>query len=287
MSMTPAATLVVAVLASVAASSAAVLLFAPRAADTPAPTVRDPEVIARLDGLAARLEAIEKRPSPVQASSPRNEAGVTREEIQKMVEAAVHGTAAGKPADTAPDTAPPLDLQSTLAELTAPQSRERFEALWAAVRKSGRVKELLDLFKAQAEAAPQSTAAQCAYGQACIQALVATEDFVERASLAQLADKAFDKTLALDPSHWEARYTKAVSYTFWPDFLGKKGAAIENFQILVDQQESMPVTDSQAQTYLYLGNLLEAKDPAKAQEMWQRGLRRHPNSEELRKRLGQ
>ena len=32
------------------------------------------------------------------------------------------------------------------------------------------------------------------------------------------ADKQYDKVLDLDENHWEARFTKAVSYTFWPPF---------------------------------------------------------------------
>ena len=102
--------------------------------------------------------------------------------------------------------------------------------------------------------------------------------------LSMKADKVFDKVLALDDKHWEARFTKAMQYTFFPDFLGKKKDAIAHFETLVRQQESMPVDAIQAQTYLYLGNLLEYRDPQKAKEIWQKGARRHLDNQELQKR---
>ena len=105
--------------------------------------------------------------------------------------------------------------------------------------------------------------------------------------LSMKADQAFDKVLGIDERHWEARFTKAMSYTFWPDFLGKKKDALSHFQILVDQQESVPAEDHHAQTYLFLGNLLEDRDSVKAKAMWERGLARHPNNDDLRQRLGQ
>src|SRR5262249_41126760 len=105
--------------------------------------------------------------------------------------------------------------------------------------------------------------------------------------LGMKTDQQFDKVLALDDNHWEARFSKAVSYTFWPPFLGKQKDAIANFERLMDQQDKMPVEDHQAQTYLFLGNMLEQSDPARAREIWQRGLRRHPGSTQLQQKLGQ
>jgi tetratricopeptide (TPR) repeat protein len=100
------------------------------------------------------------------------------------------------------------------------------------------------------------------------------------------ADGVFDQVLALDENHWEARFTKAMSYTFWPEFLGKKTEAIAHFEHLVNQQDAMPVAEHEAQTYLILGNLLEQREPERAREIWERGLRRHPGSTELAQKLG-
>ena len=100
------------------------------------------------------------------------------------------------------------------------------------------------------------------------------------------ADVAFDQALDIDDSHWAARFSKAVSYTFWPDFLGKKSSAIENFEILVQQQEQGPTQGEYAQTYFYLGNLYEQRgDATKAQEIWQRGANLYPQNPELQGKI--
>ena len=43
---------------------------------------------------------------------------------------------------------------------------------------------------------------------------------------------------------------------------------------------------NQAQTYLYLGNLLEQTDPKRAQEVCALGAQRHPDNAEPRPNLG-
>ena len=88
-----------------------------------------------------------------------------------------------------------------------------------------------------------------------------------------------------NPNDPQSQMNQAVSYTFWPAFLGKGKDAISHFETLVKQQESMPAQDHEAQTYLYLGNMLAERDPARAREMWQKGMTRHPNSAELREKL--
>ncbi|HEB52641.1 MAG TPA: hypothetical protein ENI87_05250 [bacterium] len=96
-----------------------------------------------------------------------------------------------------------------------------------------------------------------------------------------------DHGLLLDDQHWGARFSKAMSYTFWPEFTGKRGEAIKQFETLVAQQETMPVEEHQAQTYLYLGNMLAERDPERARSIWRKGLRRHPDNAELRARRAQ
>ena len=78
-----------------------------------------------------------------------------------------------------------------------------------------------------------------------------------------------------------------MSYTFYPDFLGKGPEAISHFERLIKQQQDMPPRPEFAQTYFFLGNLLESrKEPERARQIWEQGLRLHPNDENLRKKLG-
>ena len=70
-------------------------------------------------------------------------------------------------------------------------------------------------------------------------------------------------------------------------FLGKKKEAISHFERLVAQQDTMPVQGHEANTYVFLGNLLEQRgETDKARATWERGLRRHPDDAQLRQKLG-
>ena len=146
------------------------------------------------------------------------------------------------------------------------------------------MEEVLAELEALAKADPQNVDAKMALANGYMAYLQMDQS---KWQLSMKADAAFDRVLAIDERHWEARFTKAVSYTFWPEFLGKRKEAVSHFETLVAQQESMPVEAHHAQTYLYLGNLLEAKDPEQARAMWRRGSQRHPEDQALRERLGQ
>lgn len=158
-------------------------------------------------------------------------------------------------------------------------------AEWKKLHEAGHLDALLAEFERHAEANPNDPGAQMELANAYL----ATVQFDQtRWQLSVKADGLFDKVLTLDPNHWEARFTKAVSYSFWPDFLGKKKEAVAHFEHLVEQQKAMPVQDHQAQTYLFLGNLLEQRgERERALEIWRQGSQRHPTSQELRQRLSQ
>jgi len=123
---------------------------------------------------------------------------------------------------------------------------------------------------------------------------IAANPGTERAAVPTLSDEQIDAAMQrymlkrVDDNHWQARFSKAVGYTFWPPFLGKNKDALAQFDRLVQQQDNMPVQPEQAQTYVFYGNLLEQGGNAqKARDIWQRGLARHPDNAELRRRLGQ
>lgn len=155
-------------------------------------------------------------------------------------------------------------------------------AAWKRAFEAGKMDEVIDAFKALAEANPNDTQAQMDLANAYMAYLQMDNT---KWNMSMLADQQFDKVLDIDSNHWEARFTKAVSYTFWPKFLGKNKAAISHFETLIQQQEAMPVQEHHAQTYLYLGNMLADEDPARARQIWQQGATRHPNSAELRGKL--
>ena len=84
----------------------------------------------------------------------------------------------------------------------------------------------------------------------------------------------------LDPRE-EARFRKAVGLTYGPTLSSRQGEAIAHFEKLVAQQVNLPSDPRFAQTYLYLGRLhAQRGDAARARQIWQEGLARHPKDAE-------
>jgi tetratricopeptide (TPR) repeat protein len=110
---------------------------------------------------------------------------------------------------------------------------------------------------------------------------------IEAGQWAMKADSTFDSILKANPENWDARFTKAVSYSFWPPMFGKQQAAIDNFEILVSQQANQTPDPKFAQTHLLLGNLYyQTGQGDKAKEAWSNGLAQFPEDAALREQLG-
>lgn len=235
--------------------------------------------------LQQRLEAIASTPASAAASLPSageraSVASVSPEQVAAAVESYLQRRAGPGAVDAAAKPAAAFDLATEFSKL---QGTNFFEdsALWKRLMAAGKMDEAIKQFEELAKAHPTDTKAQMDLANAYLAYLNMDQT---KWQLSMKADAVFDKVLDLDEKHWEARFTKAVSYTFWPDFLGKKKEAISHFETLVAQQEAMPAQAHEAETYLYLGNLLEARDPAKAKEVWSKGARRHPDNQELAKK---
>ncbi|MFN6196624.1 MAG: tetratricopeptide repeat protein [Planctomycetota bacterium] len=234
------------------------------------------QLTARLDALAAAPAAARSEPERTGPVAPSDQ------QVAAAVEAYLRQRGSGAAAEAAAGgAAAAFDVD---AEFAALKGTDFFgnPAAWKRAHAAGKLDEIVARFEAQAKANPGSPDAQMQLAKAY---LAYTNIDPSKYEFSLKADGAFDKVLELDDHHWEARFTKALSYTFWPEFLGKRKPAIAHFETLVAQQEAMPASPEQAQTYLYLGNLLERTDPAKAREMWAKGARRHPDSQELAKKL--
>ncbi|MFN9706029.1 MAG: tetratricopeptide repeat protein [Planctomycetota bacterium] len=234
------------------------------------------QLTARLDALAAAPAAARSEPERTGPVAPSDQ------QVAAAVEAYLRQRGNGAAAEAAAGgAAAAFDVD---AEFAALKGTDFFgnPAAWKRAHAAGKLDEIVARFEAQAKANPGSPDAQMQLAKAY---LAYTNIDPSKYEFSLKADGAFDKVLELDDHHWEARFTKALSATFWPEFLGKRKPAIAHFETLVAQQEAMPASPEQAQTYLYLGNLLERTDPAKAREMWAKGARRHPDSQELAKKL--
>ena len=236
----------------------------------------------RCADLLQRLEASAASPAPVAPSAvtaPTREAATTvsPEAVAAAVDASLRsrGAAAGAAAE------PEFDLDRDFAALSAKDFWSD-PTVWRRAFAAGRMDEVIARYEAAVKANPKDVDAQMQLAKAC-NAYVQMDPTKWQHSMR--ADKAYDAVLSVDEGHWEARFSKAVSYTFWPEFLGKKKAAAEHFGILMEQQEQHPPQEQHVQTYLFLGNMLEAREPARAKEVWERGLRRHPDNAALREKL--
>jgi tetratricopeptide (TPR) repeat protein len=162
------------------------------------------------------------------------------------------------------------------------------DAIWNRAHESGKFKDLLAALEARAAADPNNAQLQFELGYGYLQPIIHGEATgVEAGEWSMKSDRAYDAALAIDPSNWDARFNKAVSYSFWPPIMGKQPAAIEHFEILIEQQSRMAPAPEFAQTYLYLGNMYEQTGQSdKAKQTWNLGLAAFPQNADLRNQLG-
>lgn len=233
--------------------------------------------------LQQQLAALASAPASVPAprAIERIEAPtVTTEQVAAAVEAYL-GKRSGGGASAAAAPAPGFDLDKDFALLVGTDLQDNATA-WRKAFAAGAMDEVIEKFEAEAKANPNDAKKQMDLANACIAYLQL--DSTKAPVMGAKADQSWDRVLELEPTHWDARFSKAVSYTFWPEFTGKPKEAIKHFETLVEQQESMPVDEGQAQTYLMLGNLLEQRDLTKAKAVWAKGAKRHPNNADLAKK---
>lgn len=255
------------------------------------------ERIARLLERQDELERFLAAQTPADAA-PSAEArpDLVREAVQAWLEANAGALAAGAGASpdevlVAGDPAVASMRGAPLGELIdlirddslSGADRER---AWRRLAEAGRLDEVVAELERLVEQEPQDPDLRVTLGNAYLQQLFQGSSGPRAGELAGAADAAFDAALRLDETHWEARFTKAVSLSNWPAFLGKQGEAIEEFERLVTQQEQQTAQSGHEQTYLFLGNMyLETGETDKALSTWRNGLERFPASEALREQI--
>jgi tetratricopeptide (TPR) repeat protein len=160
------------------------------------------------------------------------------------------------------------------------------QQIFQELREDGRIDEYLETIERLCAADPENADLQVALGNAYLQKLFGLGNTPEAGELAYKSDAAFDRALELDDHNWNARFTKAISLSNWPAFMGRGPEAIENFEILIEQQSEQASRPEFAMTYLFLGNLHQANgERDKAIAVWKQGLELFPTSEELQKAL--
>ncbi|HTF88606.1 MAG TPA: hypothetical protein VK843_09355 [Planctomycetota bacterium] len=201
---------------------------------------------------------------------------------------ASEGSAADKASEVEAAAAPETEMtvESALAQLDDPDlSHAELTAVWDKVHKAGLTDALVKSIEERAAREPNNPDLRVALGNAYLQELFVSGE-MSKGKWAMKADSAFDAALELNPEHWEARFTKAVSLSHWPPIFGKQGQAIAEFETLIKQQNAGAKQNEHAQTYIYLGNMYQGSGSvAKAIEAWQKGLDIFPDNAELKQHI--
>lgn len=97
---------------------------------------------------------------------------------------------------------------------------------------------------------------------------------------------AYDKALALNPDHWDARFSKSFTTSMAPEFVGLRPMSIRMFEDLVQRQDSLPKKDEFRRTYMRLGTLYkDGGNIEKAKQVWKKGLERFPDDKQIQAAL--
>lgn len=236
----------------------------------------------------ARLREDARRATPERAASPAVLDEGRIEAIVRRVLAERGEAPTATKGDAGPAGAADLDVEDLVAQLMQVdlpyQDRER---ILTRLNKAGRLDEAIALLEKRAKIEASNPDAQVRLANAYIAKL--TGGNLSQQEVSMLANKAmdaYDRALELDDTHWEARFSKAMSLSFWPPVLGKQPEAIRNFEILVEQQAHQQPHEGFAQTHLLLGNMyMQQGNAAKAKEAWRRGLEAFPDDEDLKAQL--
>jgi len=163
---------------------------------------------------------------------------------------------------------------------------EEKQAIWKRLKETGNLDQAITELEQRAASDPQRAEYAATLGQAYLKKCAGIEDVREQAILAMKADQLLEAALGLDPSNWEARFTKAVGMSYWPMQLNKGQEVIEQFQTLIQQQEAQPPQPQFSRPYLWLGDQYQkAGYPDYAAQVWQRGAALFPENSELKRKL--
>jgi tetratricopeptide (TPR) repeat protein len=180
-----------------------------------------------------------------------------------------------------------LAFKQSMDTLLSPAStHEQRQAAWKQLMDAGQLDQAVAQLRQLMAANPQSSQYAGDLGEAYLKECTLTKDVREQGILALNADQLFDTSLSLDPSNWEARFTKAVAMSYWPPSLNKGQDVIDNLNALIQQQQNLPTETQFALPYLRLGDYYQKTgDNSSALNAWQQGAALFPANEDLKSRL--
>jgi hypothetical protein len=180
-------------------------------------------------------------------------------------------------------------IKQAIETLLSPQSsHEQKREVLKQLNDSGKLDQAICELQQQVASDPGNAASSTALGLAYLEKgkTLMQDDVAGGSMLIMQGMKSFDTALSLDPSNWEAAFTKAAVMSHYPAELNQGRAVINQFTQLINQQEAQPPQAQFAMSYVLLGDQyqkLGQNDYALA--TWQAGAQLFPSDKTLQKRL--
>ena len=235
----------------------------------------------------------ESAPSPATENNPPGQPVVATPALSQPVPA---DTGDSKPAVIASATgasAKAIDpaIKQAIETLLSPQSsHEQKREVLKQLNESGKLDQVISELQQQVAGDPGNAACSTALGLAYLEKgkTMMQDDVTDGSMLIMQGMKSFDTALSLDPSNWEAAFTKAAVMSHYPAELNQGQAVINQFTQLINQQESQPPQAQFAMTYVLLGDQYQKLGQSDyALATWQAGAALFPGDSTLQKRLAQ
>lgn len=165
------------------------------------------------------------------------------------------------------------------------EDQQRF---WALARSTDALDRVMEDLESDVDADPRDTAPRMELAQAYVAKLLTVPGGPERGVWSSKAESQWREVVNLDPNHWEAHASLGINYSYYPTFLNKTQEAIDWLEKSRTLLANEPVDDDHVQNFTLLSQLYQRQgDRARAREVLEAGLARHPGDESIRSALAE
>jgi tetratricopeptide (TPR) repeat protein len=192
-----------------------------------------------------------------------------------------------------PAEAAPM-LEGTSAELQALMEKvlngemdingtsEEQERFWSLVREGNLLSNLLNQLEKAVEDDPSSADARLQLADAYIAKLYTVPGGPEQGIWGGRAEEQWKSVVKLDPNNWDAQFSLAESYSYYPPFMGKTGEAVAGLEAAFEIQSHLNPEPKHVTTYMLLAGMYERQNEIeRARETLETGLEMHPGDPKL------
>jgi tetratricopeptide (TPR) repeat protein len=171
-------------------------------------------------------------------------------------------------------------VRAAVAECTAAGERKDEAAARPAIQQA------TALLREWMQAEPRGVEARVRMANVRARCEIPFTDMMSAGALIGQANALLEEALAIDSTHWEARFTLAMHHFHTPEFLGRTPDAIRHLEIVLRQQGDRAEPHF-AETYLFLGDAYHRTGRAdEAKALWRRGATLFPADPRFTARLG-